>query len=448
MRASGSRPRPRGSLVALPGSRDAEVARRCPASCSGRSTPVRSTRWPRACPTGRWSSPRRTGRPRRRRCWRRSSGRSHTLAWNSSGANLASGIASTLLARGRRRARTPRGRRVRAAGGAAPRPASRRPPRQPLSRSARPLRRAGAHRGALASRYRRPPGRRPSSSSTPTIRWSGPWPGTRDPRCASGWTTPAMRDQALQHAADSKYCVRCGAPYVYVAAYVGHLGDYRCERLRPRPTGSGRRCERDRARRARRVSLHTRDTGRRARRSSLGLPGLYNVYNAVGGGRAGTRGRDPAGRDRRRTPGLRGRVRALRADRDGRSPDPDAPDQEPRRRQRGHAHPPRRRRAGRPRRRAQRRDRRRSRRLVDLGRRLRAAARAGCARRRERASGLQSSPCASPTAGSRSRGSSSSPTSRKRSTAAWSSPGQEVSSPSSRPTPRCSSSARSPPAEG
>src|SRR5690242_15333816 len=28
---------------------------------------------------------------------------------------------------------------------------------------------------------------------------------------------------SLQHAADSKYCVRCGTPYVYAAAYVGHL---------------------------------------------------------------------------------------------------------------------------------------------------------------------------------------------------------------------------------
>ena len=38
----------------------------------------------------------------------------------------------------------------------------------------------------------------------------------------------AQRGATLQHAADSKYCVRCGAPYVYEAAYVGHLGDYRC----------------------------------------------------------------------------------------------------------------------------------------------------------------------------------------------------------------------------
>src|SRR3954469_10073329 len=32
----------------------------------------------------------------------------------------------------------------------------------------------------------------------------------------------------LQHAADSKHCIRCGTPYEYAAAYVGHLGDYRC----------------------------------------------------------------------------------------------------------------------------------------------------------------------------------------------------------------------------
>src|SRR2546421_92364 len=32
----------------------------------------------------------------------------------------------------------------------------------------------------------------------------------------------------LQHAADSKYCLRCGTPLDYAAAYVGHLGDYRC----------------------------------------------------------------------------------------------------------------------------------------------------------------------------------------------------------------------------
>src|SRR5690348_11862732 len=43
-----------------------------------------------------------------------------------------------------------------------------------------------------------------------------------------GLDDPSVARPALQHAADSKYCVRCGTPYDYAAAYVGHLGDYRC----------------------------------------------------------------------------------------------------------------------------------------------------------------------------------------------------------------------------
>ena len=66
------------------------------------------------------------------------------LAHNHSGANLVSGVASTLLAARRRRARPARGRRGCAAGGAPARPAARRLPRQSLPRPARPLRRARA----------------------------------------------------------------------------------------------------------------------------------------------------------------------------------------------------------------------------------------------------------------------------------------------------------------
>src|SRR5881398_3393281 len=43
-----------------------------------------------------------------------------------------------------------------------------------------------------------------------------------------GLDDPRVARPALQHAADSKYCLRCGAPLDYAAAYVGHLGDYRC----------------------------------------------------------------------------------------------------------------------------------------------------------------------------------------------------------------------------
>jgi lipid II isoglutaminyl synthase (glutamine-hydrolysing) len=97
---------------------------------------------------------------------------------------------------------------------------------------------------------------------------------------AFGLDDPRVARPFLQHAADSKYCVRCGAPYDYAAAYVGHLGDYRC------PRGHHARPPLDLA--AREVSLHglerasfRLDTPEGSRRIELRLPGLYNVYNAV-----------------------------------------------------------------------------------------------------------------------------------------------------------------------
>ena len=43
-----------------------------------------------------------------------------------------------------------------------------------------------------------------------------------------GLGDPRHSAPELQHAADSKWCLRCGHPYEYSAVYVGHLGDYRC----------------------------------------------------------------------------------------------------------------------------------------------------------------------------------------------------------------------------
>jgi len=90
----------------------------------------------------------------------------------------------------------------------------------------------------------------------------------------------ALAVPQMQHASDSKHCRRCGAPYVYDAIYLGHLGDYHCAacgQQRPQPTVY-----------AQRITLHgtsrstfmlTTPAGSRA--VLLGLPGLYNVYNAV-----------------------------------------------------------------------------------------------------------------------------------------------------------------------
>jgi UDP-N-acetylmuramyl tripeptide synthase len=97
---------------------------------------------------------------------------------------------------------------------------------------------------------------------------------------AFGLDDPRIARPSLQHAADSKSCVHCGTPYEYAAAYVGHLGDYRC------PRGDHARPPLQVA--ARDVSLHglerasfLLDTPEGSRRVELKLPGLYNVYNAV-----------------------------------------------------------------------------------------------------------------------------------------------------------------------
>jgi UDP-N-acetylmuramyl tripeptide synthase len=96
-----------------------------------------------------------------------------------------------------------------------------------------------------------------------------------------GVDDPRQARLALQHAADSTHCVRCGTPYDYAAAYVGHLGDYRC------PNCGHARPPLDVA--AREIELHGLDGASFALatpdggvRVELTLPGLYNVYNALG----------------------------------------------------------------------------------------------------------------------------------------------------------------------
>jgi UDP-N-acetylmuramyl tripeptide synthase len=84
----------------------------------------------------------------------------------------------------------------------------------------------------------------------------------------------------MQHASDSKHCRRCGAAYAYDAIYLGHLGRYRCPacgQRRPTPTVAAERIELDGTRRA---SFRLCAPGVQAE-VALPLPGLYNVYNAL-----------------------------------------------------------------------------------------------------------------------------------------------------------------------
>ena len=95
-----------------------------------------------------------------------------------------------------------------------------------------------------------------------------------------GVDDPSAARPSLQHAADSKYCVRCGAPYEYDAAYVGHLGDYRCPACgHSRPALNVV---------ARDIELNGLEsvsfrlvTPAGASVVRLRVQGLYNVYNAL-----------------------------------------------------------------------------------------------------------------------------------------------------------------------
>jgi len=84
----------------------------------------------------------------------------------------------------------------------------------------------------------------------------------------------------MAHAADAKHCRRCGAPYVFEAIYLGHLGHYhcpRCGRSRPAPAVLATGVTLQGVRAARftlRTPVGEADV-------ELGLPGLYNVYNAL-----------------------------------------------------------------------------------------------------------------------------------------------------------------------
>ena len=121
--------------------------------------------------------------------------------------------------------------------------------------------------------------------------------------------------ERIEHASDAKHCRRCGTAYRYSAAYLGHLGDYRCPNCgnaRPQPQVSARD-----GRAAGHVGLAaSRSRSPRGEtRIALRLPGLYNVYNALAPPRPVPAARDEPRGDPARPRVLRRRVRPRGADR-------------------------------------------------------------------------------------------------------------------------------------
>ena len=96
-----------------------------------------------------------------------------------------------------------------------------------------------------------------------------------------GVEDPSVAMPEMQHASDSKHCRRCGAAYVYDVVYLGHLGVYRCPSCgceRPAPAVAAEQIALS-GTRGGSFDLVT-PVGRA--RVELPLPGLYNVYNALG----------------------------------------------------------------------------------------------------------------------------------------------------------------------
>ena len=206
-------------------------------------------------------------------------GRSRRLAWNSSGANLASGVASTLL-----RARDAELGVFEVDEFALPEVLRRVRPRVvSLGNLFRDQLDRYGELEHIAERWRAAIGELAAETALVV--------NADDPLVADlavdhahvfryGVDDRGVSRPALQHAADSKYCLRCGTPYAYVAAYVGHLGDYRC------PVCSHARPALDVA--ARDIELHGLEatsfrlvTPVGEQRLHLPLPGLYNIYNAL-----------------------------------------------------------------------------------------------------------------------------------------------------------------------
>jgi lipid II isoglutaminyl synthase (glutamine-hydrolysing) len=203
----------------------------------------------------------------------------YRLAWNNSGANLASGVASTLLTASGAQlgllevdefALPEMMRRVR-------------PRTVVLGNLFRDQLDRYGELEHIAERWRAAVASLPADAVL-TLNADDPLVASlgegRPGVCRFGVDDARRARAVLQHAADSKYCLRCGRPLAYRAAYVGHLGEWRCDAC-----GVGR-AQLDIA--ARNVELDGLEassfdlqTPAGKIRVRLPLPGLYNVYNAL-----------------------------------------------------------------------------------------------------------------------------------------------------------------------
>jgi UDP-N-acetylmuramyl tripeptide synthase len=205
--------------------------------------------------------------------------RDHELAWNRAGANLLSGIASALLSAGDAKLGL-----FEVDEGALPEAIERTRPRSiVLGNLFRDQLDRYGELELVAERWRAATAALPAEASL-VVNADDPVVADladgRERALRFGIDDPRQARTSLQHAADSKYCVRCGTPYDYAAAYVGHLGDYAC------PACGHKRPQLDVAAhsiefRGLWASRFTLVTPAGEVEVDLALPGLYNVYNTL-----------------------------------------------------------------------------------------------------------------------------------------------------------------------
>jgi UDP-N-acetylmuramyl tripeptide synthase len=95
-----------------------------------------------------------------------------------------------------------------------------------------------------------------------------------------GVDEPALDTGRLQHIADSKDCPICGTALCYEIVYMGHVGVYDCPACSFERPGLQYRASRVRLEGARGASFLL-GTPAGETEVRIGLPGLYNVYNAL-----------------------------------------------------------------------------------------------------------------------------------------------------------------------
>ncbi|MEK7247507.1 MAG: Mur ligase family protein, partial [Chloroflexota bacterium] len=107
----------------------------------------------------------------------------------------------------------------------------------------------------------------------------------RGPVITYGLDDTSLATEEIEHAADARWCSKCGAELEYAAVFYGHIGHWRCpscDNIRPQPDIACTRAETTGSGLA--LTIHTSGG---VIDVQLPLAGAYNIYNALAAAAAG-----------------------------------------------------------------------------------------------------------------------------------------------------------------